>query len=469
MFGIYNSLVQFDSDTYALAYAGDGSDGFIKTFTISADGSTITEVATIEHDTSKGLYNSLVQVDSDTYALAYTGDVGAISTFTLVNVLDDPDTIAITDVITTTITTPTESTQAFSTSGNLSFNDATVTTTGSGSVTIEKLNSNPESSSPSGTVVGSFFDITSTGTLSDRTVTLSYSDAEVSGVDESSLTINRFSGGTWSALTTTVDTSANTATATTPGFSSFVLSGTSSSSSSSSSSSGGGHKTDCDSKGFGVGKSLKVYQISYDLESHRVEVHAYSTCGTISAEVITSNAKQLLGLLMDQPYLNEKIIVYSAYLDESVDSFTINLTNKRNTFSEKFFIHDKSILKTYSGTTGYTSEQQGSFSGTSGYTSEQQGTDSTNTQQVPEWIKNNAKWWSDGQIGDSDFTSGIQFMIKEKIINIPDLPEQASETAEQKVPDWIRNNAGWWSDGLITEDDFVKGIQYLVEQGIIKV
>ncbi len=91
------------------------------------------------------------------------------------------------------------------------------------------------------------------------------------------------------------------------------------------------------------------------------------------------------------------------------------------------------------------------------------------TSRVPDWIKNNAKWWSAGQIGDSDFVSGIQFMIKEKIINIPDLPEQASETAEEKVPDWIRNNAGWWADGLITEDDFVKGIQYLVEQGIIRV
>jgi len=88
---------------------------------------------------------------------------------------------------------------------------------------------------------------------------------------------------------------------------------------------------------------------------------------------------------------------------------------------------------------------------------------------VPEWIKNNAKWWSEGQIGDSDFVSGIQHLMKEKIINIPDLPKQASETAQEQVPDWIRNNAGWWADGLITEDDFVTGIQYLVERGIIKV
>jgi len=90
-------------------------------------------------------------------------------------------------------------------------------------------------------------------------------------------------------------------------------------------------------------------------------------------------------------------------------------------------------------------------------------------QKVPEWIKNNAKWWADDQIGDSDFVGGIQHLIKEKIIDIPDLPEQASGTAKEQVPDWVRNNAGWWADGLISEDDFVNGIKYLVEKGIIKV
>ncbi len=83
--GLYNSLTQVDSDTYALAYTGSGDDGYIATFTISADGASITEVASLEHDTGKGLHNSLVQVDSDTYALAYTGpdDDAYIVTFTI--------------------------------------------------------------------------------------------------------------------------------------------------------------------------------------------------------------------------------------------------------------------------------------------------------------------------------------------------------------------------------------------------
>ena len=83
--GLYNSLVQVDSDTYLLAYTGPGNDGFISSFTISSDGTSITEIVQLEHQTSHAEYNSLVQVDSDTYALAYSGpdDDGFITTFTV--------------------------------------------------------------------------------------------------------------------------------------------------------------------------------------------------------------------------------------------------------------------------------------------------------------------------------------------------------------------------------------------------
>ena len=88
---------------------------------------------------------------------------------------------------------------------------------------------------------------------------------------------------------------------------------------------------------------------------------------------------------------------------------------------------------------------------------------------VPEWVKNNAKWWSDGQVDDSTFSQGIGFLIKEKVISVSSLPPQASAVAQEKVPDWIKNNAKWWADGMISEDDFLKGITYMVEKGIVKV
>ena len=83
----WNSFVHVDEDTYALAYlsqAGTGK-GKISTFTISSDGATITELDTLQHTGARGGYNSLVRVDSDTVALAFTGTGGDgfITTFTI--------------------------------------------------------------------------------------------------------------------------------------------------------------------------------------------------------------------------------------------------------------------------------------------------------------------------------------------------------------------------------------------------
>jgi len=100
-------------------------------------------------------------------------------------------------------------------------------------------------------------------------------------------------------------------------------------------------------------------------------------------------------------------------------------------------------------------------------------------QQVPDWIKNNAEWWSLGQIDDTTFKNGIQFLVQEKIIdvqtgpNVSALPddELVEELEEQNVsiPDWIKNNAEWWSQGAITEDAFLTAIEYLIKNGIIEI
>ncbi|MEM3008371.1 MAG: peptidase [Candidatus Nitrosotenuis sp.] len=87
---------------------------------------------------------------------------------------------------------------------------------------------------------------------------------------------------------------------------------------------------------------------------------------------------------------------------------------------------------------------------------------------IPSWIRNNAKWWADGTIGDTDFVQGIQFLIKEGILKIPPT-ETGKVTGSSQIPSWIKNNAKWWSEGMITDNDFVKGIQFLVSQGIIRV
>ena len=43
----------------------------------------------------------------------------------------------------------------------------------------------------------------------------------------------------------------------------------------------------------------------------------------------------------------------------------------------------------------------------------------------------------------------------------------SSSWAEESIPSWIKNNAGWWASGMITEDEFLKGIEYLINNNII--
>jgi len=87
--------------------------------------------------------------------------------------------------------------------------------------------------------------------------------------------------------------------------------------------------------------------------------------------------------------------------------------------------------------------------------------------QVPPWVKANAGWWSDGQIGDTDFVQGIQFLITENIMTIP--PTESGTSTSQEIPNWIKSNAGWWADNLISDTEFVQGIQFLITNGIMKI
>jgi hypothetical protein len=58
-------------------------------------------------------------------------------------------------------------------------------------------------------------------------------------------------------------------------------------------------------------------------------------------------------------------------------------------------------------------------------------------------------------------------MIKNKIISIPQTQQKTSTSEE--IPTWIKNNAGWWADGVIDDETFVQGLEFLIQKGIIHV
>jgi len=89
------------------------------------------------------------------------------------------------------------------------------------------------------------------------------------------------------------------------------------------------------------------------------------------------------------------------------------------------------------------------------------------THLIPEWVKNNAGWWADGQIPDSAFIDGIEFLIKAGLIVVSS--EQQNESQTDGIPEWVKNNAGWWANGTIDDNSFVKSIEFLIESNIIKI
>lgn len=87
------------------------------------------------------------------------------------------------------------------------------------------------------------------------------------------------------------------------------------------------------------------------------------------------------------------------------------------------------------------------------------------TSKIPQWIKTSAGWWSTNQISDSEFLEGIDFLFEKGIVVVT--PREMIAQSNWKLPLWIKTTAGWWSEDKISDDDFLKMIENLVKRKII--
>jgi len=87
---------------------------------------------------------------------------------------------------------------------------------------------------------------------------------------------------------------------------------------------------------------------------------------------------------------------------------------------------------------------------------------------LPFWIKDLAKMWiNEPLVTDKDFARALEYLIQHEIIKIP-YTEPGEETISS-IPEWVKNNAGWWIEGKISDTEFTMALQYLVKTGIITV
>ena len=86
---------------------------------------------------------------------------------------------------------------------------------------------------------------------------------------------------------------------------------------------------------------------------------------------------------------------------------------------------------------------------------------------IPEWFKTIAKWWSLQQISDSDFAANLEYLIKYDIIVVPQ--NITSEDSQQGLLSGYQEDAGLWSKGLLSDDEFFKNIKWMINNEFIKI
>ena len=140
--------------------------------------------------------------------------------------------------------------------------------------------------------------------------------------------------------------------------------------------------------------------------------------------------------------------------DKITKNFSASLTNS-GSYNAMFSINENSLTGLYEIHLFHNNIDIGTVSFTVGYPG------------VPEWIKNNANWWSIDAISDSEFVDGLEDLIDRGIIRLS-APE-SSLISERNIPDWIKTTAQWWSSDQISDGDFILAIEYLIKIGIIRI
>ena len=92
---------------------------------------------------------------------------------------------------------------------------------------------------------------------------------------------------------------------------------------------------------------------------------------------------------------------------------------------------------------------------------------------LPDWVKNNAEVWSKGLISDRDFAAGLNYMIKKKIIQIENIKVDSEGIIvideNLNLPSWIKITAEFWAKNEISDDEFAIGLEWLINNGIIRI
>ena len=98
------------------------------------------------------------------------------------------------------------------------------------------------------------------------------------------------------------------------------------------------------------------------------------------------------------------------------------------------------------------------------------------SESLPTWFKSNAKWWKEGLISDGDIINALESLIIQDVIPLEKFVKESSgiehvagtpKGGDFVIPTYQKDVFGFWSDGLVSDDEIVNSIGHLMSQGII--
>ena len=81
---------------------------------------------------------------------------------------------------------------------------------------------------------------------------------------------------------------------------------------------------------------------------------------------------------------------------------------------------------------------------------------------------------SDAKLSEGEHSMRVQYgtskvTVEQTSFMINPSDSMSQEKADSLIPEWIKNNAGWWAEGAIDDGSFVQGIQFMIKEGLMKV
>ena len=209
----------------------------------------------------------------------------------------------------------------------------------------------------------------------------------------------------------------------------------------------------------GSGENIKIkihhinneFKISEEFSSMSIKQYPELECFTSSRSATYSQ-----GCLIDNVLVN--IIHYTAYVDDKVDSRVFLLSSISKIISNPIPSQSKLVSMHPALSTTNSASSVDTPSITYHYTS-------THIENFPDETKS-PQHYLDRYNNEESYKEWFDTQFPNNTIyEILDL----TEPEKPKIPSWVKDTMQWYLEGVISEDEMITAIQYLVKEGIIDI